>query len=156
MHPLLASRRRLLLYLLAWTPIVALLVYVSAAAGAAPIDAVWVYGPACAVFAFVCLSPWTMCRGRPLRLSDLSQLLLTFVTAGAVGSLVLAGVAMGMAYMLSRPAVLAGGRIGLLFGIGVLLYLLSTGLHYAALAVEASHDAERRAGEARTLAREAE
>ncbi|HEY1336918.1 MAG TPA: histidine kinase [Bryobacteraceae bacterium] len=156
MHPLLASRRRLLLYLLAWTPIVALLVYVSAAGGAAPIDAVAVYGPACVAFAFVCLSPWPMCRVRPLRLADLPQLLLTFVTAGAVGSLVLVGIGMGVAYALSRPAVLAGGRTGLLFGMGVLLYLFSTGLHYAALAVETSHEAERRAGEARTLAREAE
>jgi LytS/YehU family sensor histidine kinase len=44
----------------------------------------------------------------------------------------------------------------LLFGLGVLLYLLSAGLHYAAMAVEASRQAERREIEARTLAREAE
>jgi hypothetical protein len=156
MHPLLASRRRLTLYLLAWTPILALLVYVSAAGGAAPLDALAVYGPACVAFAFVCLSPWPMCRVRPLRLSAAPQLLLTFLAAGAAGSLILTGAALAMAYGLARPAVLASGRIGLLFGLGVLLYLLSTGLHYAALAVEASHAAERRAAEARTLARESE
>jgi LytS/YehU family sensor histidine kinase len=39
---------------------------------------------------------------------------------------------------------------------GVLLYLLSVGLGYAALAAEASREAERREAEARTLAREAE
>jgi LytS/YehU family sensor histidine kinase len=39
---------------------------------------------------------------------------------------------------------------------GVLLYLLSAGLHYAALAAEDSRAAERHAAEARTLAREAE
>jgi len=38
----------------------------------------------------------------------------------------------------------------------VLLYLLSTGLHYAGLAAEESRAAEARAAEARTLAREAE
>jgi LytS/YehU family sensor histidine kinase len=56
------------------------------------------------------------------------------------------------AYLLERPA----PQLAPLFGMGVLLYLLSAGLHYAALAVEASHAAERRAAEARTLAREAE
>jgi two-component system sensor histidine kinase AlgZ len=56
-------------------------------------------------------------------------------------------------------AVIASGRhlrrLGL-FGMGVLLYLLSAGLHYAALAAEEAREAERRAAEARTLAREAE
>jgi LytS/YehU family sensor histidine kinase len=52
--------------------------------------------------------------------------------------------------------VLRPGLAGLLFGLGVLLYLLSAGLHYAALAMETSHQAEKRAAEARTLAREAE
>jgi len=39
---------------------------------------------------------------------------------------------------------------------GVVLYLLSSGLHYAALAMEASQVAAQRAAEARTLARDAE
>src|ERR1039457_6445887 len=157
MHPILASRRRLLLYLAAWTPILGLLVYVSAAAaGAAPMDAVAVFGPACVAFAFVCLSPWQICRIRPLRLSQLPGLLVTFTAAGAAGSLVLVGTAAAMAYALSRPAVLGAGLTGLLFGMGVLLYLFSTGLHYAVLAAEVSREAERNAAEARTLAREAE
>ena len=50
----------------------------------------------------------------------------------------------------------SGAISGVLFGIGVLLYILSTGLHYAVLSAEASRDAERRTAEARTLAREAE
>jgi LytS/YehU family sensor histidine kinase len=48
------------------------------------------------------------------------------------------------------------GTMGLLLGMGMLLYLMSSGLHYAALAVMESRNAERRAAEARTLAREAE
>jgi LytS/YehU family sensor histidine kinase len=76
--------------------------------------------------------------------------------AGAAGSLLLVGTAWATAYAISRPAVLGPGLTGLLFGIGILLYLLSTGLHYAAIAAELSRDAERRAAEARTLAREAE
>jgi hypothetical protein len=53
MHPILASRRRLALYLAAWIPVLGLLVYVSAAGGGAPMDAVAVFGPACVAFAFV-------------------------------------------------------------------------------------------------------
>jgi LytS/YehU family sensor histidine kinase len=44
----------------------------------------------------------------------------------------------------------------LIYGFGVLLYLVSAAVHYAALAAEASRQAERRAAEARTLAREAQ
>jgi len=44
----------------------------------------------------------------------------------------------------------------MLLGMGVLIYLLSVGSHYTALAIEASRQAERRTEEARTMAREAE
>src|SRR5215475_13511900 len=106
MHPILASRRRLLLYLLAWTPILALLVYVSHAAGAGWGDAVAVFSPAVMIFAFVCLSPWPICRARPLRISEAAGLIATFTVAGVVGSLLLVGTALIMAYAISRPGVL--------------------------------------------------
>jgi two-component system, LytTR family, sensor histidine kinase AlgZ len=156
MHPILASGRRLLLYLLAWTPILALLVYVSRAGGARLIDAVRVFAPALIVFAFICLSPYQIGRVRPLRMATAPGLLVTFSAAGVAGSLALVGTAAIMSYVLSRPAVLGTGIVGVLFGLGVLLYLLSTGLHYAMLSAEASREAERRTAEARTLAREAE
>src|SRR5947209_8011785 len=156
MHPILASRRRLLLYLLAWTPILALLVYVSHAAGARVLDAAAVFTPALIVFAFICLSAWPICKARPIRLAEAANLLFTFVVAGAVGSLVQVGLALATAAAISRPAMLGPGLTGLLFALGVLLFLLSTGLHYAVIAGEASRDAERRAAESRTLAREAE
>jgi sensor histidine kinase YesM len=156
MHPLLASRKRLLLYLAAWTPILALMTYVSHAAGARTLDALAVFTPAVAAFALMCLSPWPICRVRPLGVGTAPGLLVTFMGASVAASLTLVGTAVGMAYAISRTAVLSGGIAGMLFGIGILLYLLSTGLHYAMLAAEASRESERRAAEARTLAREAE
>jgi two-component system, LytTR family, sensor histidine kinase AlgZ len=156
MHPLLATPRRLLLYLLAWTPILALLVYVGHAGGATFLDAAGVFTPALVVFAFICLSPYQIGRVRPLRVATAPGLLLTFSATALAGSLALVAVAVIVSYVVSRPAVLQGGTVGVLFGVGVLLYLLSTGLHYAMLAAEASREAERRAAEARTLAREAE
>src|SRR5690242_11265264 len=148
MHPILASRQRLLLYLLAWTPILALQVYVTNAAGARLLDAAAVFTPAILVFAFVCLSPWPMCRTRPFRTADAVNLAFTFTVAGGVASLVLVGLAWAMAAAISRTAVMTPGLTGLLFALGVLLYLLSTGLHYAAIAGEASREAERRTAEA--------
>jgi two-component system sensor histidine kinase AlgZ len=156
MHPILETRRRLLLYLLAWTPVLALLVNVSFAAGAPWPDALGVFTPAVGVFAFICLSPWPICRARPLRLAAVPGLLVTFTVAAAVGSLALLGTTAVMVSALSRPGVLQGGMVGIVFLIGMLIYLLSTGMHYAMLSAEASREAERRAAEARTLAREAE
>jgi hypothetical protein len=153
MHPILASRRRLVAYLLAWIPIVALLVWVSwASGGVSWQDAAAVLAPACLVYAFACLSPWYICQTRPLRVANLPYLAATWGAAAVVVSLLLVGSARLAAYLLERAA----PETAPLFGMGVLLYLLSAGMHYAALAVEDSHAAERRAAEARTLAREAE
>ena len=152
MHPILSSRR-LLLYLLAWTPVLALLVYVSWMAGGATWwAAAEVLTPACLLFAFACLSPWYIGRARPLRWSNLTELLITWTAASVTGGLLLVGAVWLTASVTGqvRPP------LGLLFGMGVMLYLLSGGVHYAALAAESSQKAARRAAEARALARDAE
>ena len=163
MHPLLESRRRLALYLSAWIPLLLLLMYVLwASGGISWLDAATVLAPACLVYAFACLSPWYICSTLPLGPDRWQTLAMTFGFASVACSLVLVGGAWLTASAVAQLGKLAGleqrlhGRLGLLFGLGVLLYLLSAGLHYAALAVETSHDAERRAAESRTLAREAE
>jgi two-component system sensor histidine kinase AlgZ len=152
MHPILATRRRLLLYLLAWTPVLALLSLVMWGSGMSWPDAAGVLSPACVVYAFACLSPWYIARVMPPRLSNLANLVFTYSAASAAGGLLLVGSTRLAASTLEKAA----PPWPLLFGMGVLLYLLSVGSHYAALAMEASRDAERRAEEARTLAREAE
>src|SRR5271157_4877862 len=127
MHPVLASRRRLLAYLLAWIPILALLVWMAwASSGVSWRDTAAVLAPACLVYAFACLSPWYICQTMPLRPSGLSYLLPTWAAAAVVVSLLLLGSAWLAAYLLERPA----PQLALLFGMGVLLYLLSAGLHY--------------------------
>src|SRR5438105_2104563 len=137
MHPLLMARRRLLLYLLAWIPLLALLAYVTWMAGGITLGgAVEVLAPACLVYAFACLSPWYIGRTRPLRLANLTALVVTWGAASLAGSLVLVGSARLSAYLVGLAP-----RTGPLFGMGVVLYLLSGGLHYAALAAEASKEA---------------
>jgi len=163
MHPILESPRRLLLYLLAWIPLAGLLVDALWASGGIGLaDAAVVVAPACLVYAFACLSPWYICGTLPLGAANWQSLALTFGGASVACSLVLVGGAWLTASAAAQTGKMAGleqrldGHLGLLFGLGVLLYLLSAGLHYAALAVVASREAERRAAEARTLAREAE
>jgi two-component system, LytTR family, sensor histidine kinase AlgZ len=153
MHPILGSRRRLLLYVLAWAPILALLAFVTrATSGLTWRYAVVVLAPACVVYAFICLSSWYVCRAQPLRPASAVSLLLTFGMTASAAGLFLAGSAWGAAALLQQPA----PSLPPIFGMGVLLYLLSVGLHYAALAAEASRESERREVEARALAREAE
>ena len=155
MHPVLASYRRLTAYLLAWGPVLALLAYgAPQTPGAAWAGFASVLAPVCALFAFVCLSPWPICRSWPL----------------SPGQSRGHGRHVGRRSRRRRPhpdgrrlagriLPAAGGATAparLLFAMGTLLYLLSAGLHYAVLAAQESREAERRAAEARTLAREAE
>ena len=153
----------MLAYLLAWLPVLALLAFVAKAAGGL---AWWqelaLLTPACGVFAFACLSPWYLCRALPLHRVGWLNLLSTFGVAAAAGSLVFVGSIKLVALALGEfaPAWNATGAadrpLPLLFGMGVLLYILSAGLHYASLAAGESRAAESCAAEARTLAREAE
>ena len=153
MHPLLTTRRRTLLYLAGWVPVLALLDYLMWASGGATwVQNTAVLGPACILFAFACLSPWPMCRVRPLRLADAPMLAVTWAAAAAAASAMFTGAAWAMARIEGRAA----AHLDLLFGVGILLYLLSAGLHYASLAAEEARAASLAAAEAQTLARDAE
>jgi two-component system, LytTR family, sensor histidine kinase AlgZ len=162
MHPLLTSRR-LTLYLAAWVPLCALLAYATWASGRATWqDAAVSLGPACAVYAFICLSPWYICRARPLNLTNAADAILTFGAAAAAAGLALAGMVRLSASGFGQIASLKGleqriaPHLALFFAVGALLYLLSAGLHYAGIAAERTRYAEQRATEARSLARDAE
>jgi two-component system sensor histidine kinase AlgZ len=153
MHPILQQRIRLVLYLAAWSPALALLGYAGRADGATSwLQAAALLVPACLIFAFACLSPWYVCRVRPLRFSEWIGLLLTWVSASLCAGALLAGMARLTAGIANRPS----PNLGLLMALGAVLYLLSAGLHYAAINAEASREAEERAVEARSLARDAE
>ncbi|HUP03475.1 MAG TPA: histidine kinase, partial [Bryobacteraceae bacterium] len=155
MHPILASPRRLALYALAWIGVLALLASATwESSTAAWLDAAAALAPACALALFICLSPFYMCRSLPLGGSSVWNLLGAFGAAGAACGGLFAWSARETAALLkSKPL---QGMAPFWFAMGVFLYLLSAGLHYAALAVASSRQSERRAAEARTLAREAE
>jgi hypothetical protein len=163
MHPLLVSGAALAIYLVGWIPLAALLVYVLEASGSLGWQAsAAIVVPACAVYAFVCLSPWYVVRMTPLRGSAVTRILATNFSAAIAGSILLLAIARGTAVLLSRfdtfHAVDQRFRphAPLLFGMGVLLYLLSAGMHYVMASAEESKESLNREMQALVAARDSE
>jgi two-component system sensor histidine kinase AlgZ len=162
MHPLIAGQGRLSLYLLAWIPLALLLAYLLIMTGGLAWTEAWsLSSPLAVLYALICLAPWYMCRALPLGSSKIFKVLGNHLAAAIVAGLtwiVLAkalGVVLGR-YIFARLNERISPQLPLLFGIGVLLYLLSVALHYLLLSVESSKEAETREQEALTLARESE
>ena len=163
MHPLLVSGAALAIYLAGWVPLAALLVYVLEASGNLGWPAsIAIAVPACSIYAFVCLSPWYVVRITPLRGGAVGRILLTHFAAAAASSIILVAIARGTAVLLSRFAAFQSlderfrPHTPLLFGMGVLLYLLSSGLHYVMASAEQSREALNREMQALVIARDAE
>lgn len=163
MHPILGNLRRLALYLLAWVPLSAMLLYLLASIGELSWpEALVLFGPPCLLYPFMCLSCWYSCRATPLERSGFLRLAITHLFAAAFVSNVWVWTARGYIYLISSTQAYSG--IGskasrdydLLFASGVMLYLLAVALHYVLLSVENSREAERREQEARVLARDSE
>lgn len=160
MHPIFGHFRRLLLYLAAWGPISAVLIYLFVSLGGMSAELAIALGiPLCLYHAFVCLSAWYSCRNSPLEIS--AAWLRHFVSASLAGLLWVV-VAKGLAIALASTHYFPGvrGQVArqapLIWAIGTFLYLLSTALFYILLSSQAAHEAEKGAVEARALARESE
>jgi len=162
MHPLVARQGRLSLYLLAWTPLAVLLAYLLVMMGGlAWLAAVTLSFPLALFYALICLAPWYLCLVLPPGVAPAFKILGNHLAAAVVAGLMWIVVAKGLGLLLGRY-LFAGlnerlsAQLPLLFGIGVLLYLLSVALHYVLLSMESSKEAESREQEALTLARESE
>jgi two-component system, LytTR family, sensor histidine kinase AlgZ len=163
MHPILGNFRRLLLYLLAWAPLAGILLYLLVSLGTLSwIRTAVLVIPLCLVYAFVCLSAWYSCRATPVETSGFWRLATTHLFAALCASLLWLLTARGLSLALASSALFAefdqqiAHELPVLFASGVLLYLLSVGLHYVLLASEIAHQAEKREVEARVLARDSE
>jgi hypothetical protein len=163
MHPILSQLRRLLLYLLGWIPLAGMLTYLLAVPGGLSwVEASTVAFILCLLYAFICLAAWYPCLATPLDHSSLPRFLFTHVAGALVASAVWLVAARILGRMLAGLDDFHGidARLTkdfpLLFGTGVLLYLLAVGFHYVLLTVEASREAEARVMKASVLARDAE
>ena len=163
MHPILARRERLLAYVLAWVPLAGIQAYLLALPGSLSIgEAAALSGPLALVYAFLCLSSFYACRSTPLTRSRTASVLGVHLVGALIAAslLILAGSTLA-SLLGSLPALSTlperfGQAVPPLFVLGLLLYLLAVTLHYILLSLESSQAAERRAMEARVLAREAE
>ncbi|MGE5814048.1 MAG: sensor histidine kinase [Acidobacteriota bacterium] len=163
-HPIVASRARLNLYLLAWNPVALLFAAMLALGAGLPwAQSVVIALPLALVYAFVCLSGWYISRQVPRTAVDLFRLLGAHTAAACLSSAMWVAFGRALAHALAAATpFLAGiepalvGQWPLLFVVGVLLYLLASAVQYTILATDASRVAERRALELQVHAREAE
>ncbi|MBZ5637395.1 MAG: histidine kinase [Acidobacteriia bacterium] len=163
MHPLLAGRLRILLYLVLWAGIGALLTGLFSLLGRQPVaDAAVFAGPLTLVYAFACLSAWWVCRSRPIGSAPPWRLGALLAGAALQSASVWTAVGAGWAAILKARAGIGPDRGGIvrelaaLFVSGVVLYAQSLVAHYLALAFESARAAERRLLESELSAREAE
>jgi hypothetical protein len=163
MHPILARGSRLGLYLGAWTLLGLLLAALLATPGAVTAaQSVGIAIPLALVYAFFCLSAWYVARSTPLGPTRSVRLVATAVTASIISSAAWLLVARGWLQIFVHGEDLA--RVdrafpalrALVFGFGLLLYLLSMAISYILAAFEQSREAERHGLEGQVLAREAE
>ena len=163
MHPIFTNLRRLALYLLVWFFFGLLLAYLlTVSHDISTRDALVLALPLCFFYAFICLSSWYACRRNSPEKLTLARLLSTHLTTGFFASIIWSFAAAGLAHGLSKTAAFHGlsdrfrPEIPLVFGTGLLLYLLSVAFYYIVISVEASRDAESRVMKASVLARDAE
>ena len=163
MHPILARGGRLALYLGLWLLVGMLLAGLLAGVGALRWSASLAVGiPMALAYAFVCLSAWYISRSLPLATTGTARIVATAITASMISSAIWLMVSRGLVEAFVRGAgQFDVGRafpaLGtLVFGFGVLIYLLSLAVSYLIAAVEASEEAGRRTLELQVLAREAE
>jgi hypothetical protein len=160
MHPLLARGERLALYLALWTIAGALLAtLLSSEAGLAMRTAAIVAFPLALAYAFVCLSAWYVARSTPIATSGVTRLIGTALGASLLSSSL--WLLLGEAWNRSL-ARLWGLRTpfeeiaAVLFGFGLLLYMLSIAVSYIIAAFEHARAAERSQLQAQVQSREAE
>lgn len=163
MHPILASRRHLAVYLTAWLPVVALMTVALITTGWGGWTQSLIFAvPLVFVYAFLCLAAWYPCGAMPLGRSRTTTALLTHIATAVISAALWVGMARVLAQGLERFGLQRGtGELSseqqrLFFAVGFLLYLLSVAIHYLFAAAEVSRAAERRALEAEVAARDAE
>lgn len=163
MHPIFADRQRFVLYMAAWLIIAGLLCVLMVMMNAlAWSEAAGLLLPMSFIYSFMCLAALYVCKAFPLQQTPFLKTLSAVLAASLLSAGLWLLVGKGVATILSRFDFLPelnpkfDSNIPLLFGIGMLLFVLATVIHYLLLAFDAARAAERKALELQVLAREAE
>src|SRR5437870_9600021 len=163
MHPALARRIRLDLYLAAWIPVAVLV----SAALAVPQHRTWLEAailgaPLTLLAAFMGMAQWPLCRGLPLDRSEPVRFVVSHLASlvASLGIWVGAGAAGAFALQNLPPFPAALDRyrqdVPLMSVLGALLFFAVTMHHYLMISFEDARDAERLVLEAKVQTRDAE
>ena len=163
MHPIFASRHRLLLYVGVWAAIGGVLAAVLHLIRPRPIGPLLLFlVPLLIFYAFAWLSAWWVCRANPPATTSPDRLVAVIAGAALQASVMWMLLAAFWAVVLSRIAHQTPDRAAILGDVAVLgiagfmLYVQSMAGHYLLLTIETSRDAERRVLTSQVSAREAE
>ena len=163
MHPILARGGRLALYLGVWLLAGVLLSSLIARPGGPGAgEALAIALPLAIIYAFFCLSAWYLSRSAPIATTGTLRLITSVLTAALISSAAWLFLARIWIETLARRRIVADAAATfdrndtVLFGFGLLLYLLSVASGYLLASFELSREVERRALEGQVLAREAE
>ncbi len=162
MYPLLARRSHLAVYLLLWLLMGVLLAAVLALQGGLPWPGAFGAGlPLAVAYSFICLSAWYVARSMPLAGTGVIRVVATAFGAAVLSSAMWLVLGRGWLALIATRWPAQGERTfaatqTLLFGTGILLYLLALAVSYVLVVFEASQDALRRGLQGQVLAREAE
>src|SRR4051794_21247443 len=163
MHPILARGARLALYQAVWALAGVLLAALLRSTGGFDWpQSLLVAIPLTVTYGFVCLSAWYVSRSMPIAATGPGRLTATALTAAASSSALWLVLSRLWVEVLARrgagiDAHTAFARMdAVVFGFGVLLYLLSLAVSHLIGSFEQAREIERRALEVQVLAREAE
>ncbi len=162
MHPIPTRGAGLALYLGAWALVGTLLAALLGGSG----GVTWAQSLAIALplsitYAFFCLSAWYVARSMPLSATGAMRIATTGLTAAVLSSGAWLALARGWMGLVGRRGGLDAEGVfaresTLIFGFGLLLYLLSLAVSYLLGSFEQARETERRGLQVQVLAREAE
>ena len=147
MYPLLARRSHLAVYLLLWLLMGVLLAAVLALQGGLPWTGAFGAGlPLAVAYSFICLSAWYVARSMPLAGTGAIRVVATAFGAAVLSSAMWLVLGRGWLALIATRWPAQGERTfaatqTLLFGTGILLYLLALAVSYVLVVFEASQDA---------------
>lgn len=163
MHPILAYRGRLALYLTAWLVLGLLMTLLTVSSGNLDWPQAILFSiPLSLFFAFVNLSAYYLCRAFPLERGQMVQLFAVFGSVSLLSSALWTVLGSGWYWFLGQianagaPVQMPAALVGVFFGLGVVLYILSVSVFYLMIEFERSAGAERREFELKMFAQEAE
>ena len=141
MHPIFRNTTTLGAYMGLWALLAAVLgALIRVPTGLSWSQSLSIAVPLCMFYAFVCLTPWYICRGFPLGSARVTRLVINQLAAAVLACALWIGGAQLLAFAMDLGSHL-NPAIPQLVVLGLLLYLMSVALHYALLAVEASREA---------------